>query len=286
MITFGENKAYIYRMVKNLLIFILLAISPSLIAQDIIRVEVSGKIHVPKGEDAEGISVYNLSSKMGTVTDEDGSFKIAVAENDRLEIFALQYQSFKVVIDKGVIDQKRISIFVNPAVNQLEEVVVRPYDLSGNIRADIKKIPTYDVGKDWNLSYSAMEFDYNFTRDKQSEITGNAAEEALNEHHLTDGLNFIAILGGVGKMLFPNDKKLTKDELQRMNIKQSNNMQHRFSQEFIHDNFDIPWDKTSDFIFYAQENGLESNLLKPENEMLLMEFLMEKSKEYRMREKQ
>jgi hypothetical protein len=63
----------------------------------------------------------------------------------------------------------------------------------------------------------------------------------------------------------------------------SNNIQQRFSKDFIAANFDIPEDKAVDFLFYAQENGLDQDLLKPQNEMQLMEFLFKKSKEYKER---
>ena len=270
-------------MLKNILFLILLSISPFIYAQDIDRIKVEGKINVPNGEDAEGISVYNLSSQKGTVTNDDGRFEIDVAENDRLQIFALQYKTFTVIIDKGVVDKKKITIFVNPAITQLEEVVVRPYDLSGNINADIEKIPTYSIGREWDLSYNTMEYGYNFQRDKTSAIQGNAAEEALNSNHLTDGLNFVSILGGVSNLLFPKGKKLNSSELAKKGDRVSNNMQERFSREFIHDNFDIPREKTSDFLFYVQENGLEERLLQGEHELELMSFLKEKSKEYKKR---
>lgn len=270
-------------MIQKLAFFLFVIISSSLFAQEIDRVMVTGKIHVPNDEDAEGISIYNISSEKGTVTDADGAFKIAVTENDRLQIFALQYKTFTVVMDKGVVEQKKLNIFVNPAITQLDEVVIRPYDLSGNIRADIEKIPTYSIGHDWDLSYQSMEFGYNFQRDQYSEIEGNRAEEALNSNHLTNGLNFVSILGGVSNLLFPQGKKINSVDQQRVNETLSNNMQQRFNREFIHDNFDIPREKTSDFLFYAQENGLEARLLKPENEMQLMQFLHEKSKEYKKR---
>lgn len=278
-----ETKQYIYDMVKSLIFLLFVFISPLLIAQDIDRVKVEGKIHVPKGEDAEGISIYNVSAQKGTVTDADGSFEIAVAENDRLQIFALQYKSFTVVMDKGVVERKKLNIFVNPAITQLDEVIVRPYDLSGNIRADVEKIPTYSVGTDWDLSYKSLEFGYNFQRDQYSAIEGNAAEEALNSHHLTNGLNFVSILGGVSNLLFPKGDKLNSVEKVKEEEAMSNNMQRRFSREFIHDNFDIPREKTFDFLYYVQENGLDKRLLKPENEMQLMEFLQEKSTEYKER---
>lgn len=266
---------------KNLLVLIFILVSPLLLAQDIDRVKVSGKIHVPKDEDPEGISIYNISSQKGTITEADGSFTIDVAENDRLQIFALQYQTFIVVVDKGIIEKKIMNIYVNPAITQLQEVVVRPYDLSGNIKADVEKIPTYAVNKDWNMSYKAMEYEHGFIRDEATAIEGNAAEEALNSRFLQNGLNIVNILGGVGQLLFPKGKELSKVEKERNNQLISNNIQQRFSREFIKDNFDIPTEKAFDFLFYAQENGLDKDMLKPNNEMELMEFLYKKSKEYK-----
>lgn len=254
-----------------------------LVAQDIDRTKVLGKIHVPQGEDAEGISVYNISSQKGTITDANGSFEIDIAENDRVQISALQYQSFTVMVDKGVIERKLMNIFLNPAINQLEEVVVRPYDLSGNINVDVKKIPTYSVAKDWDMSYTALEYGYNFKPDDKTAVSGNAAEEALHSEGLKNGADVLAIMGGVAQLLFPRGKTISIAEREQNKALVSNNIQQRFSKHFIEDNFDIPEDKAVDFLFYAQENGLDQNLLKPENEMELMEFLFKKSKEYKER---
>ena len=268
-------------MTTKLLLILFLLATPAVFAQEIKRVQVSGEIHVPKGEDAEGISIYNDSSQTGTITGEDGTFKIEVAENDRLQIFALQYQTFTVVIDKGIVDQMKLNIYVNPAITQLDEVIVRPYDLSGNIRADIEKIPTYTIAKDWDLSYRAMEFEYGFERDEISAIEGNAAEEALNSHYLQDGLSIINILGGVGQLLFPEGKKISIRAREDKKQLVSNNIQQRFSREFIQDNFDIHVDRAFDFLYYAQDNGLENDMLRSENEIQLMDFLHAKSKEYK-----
>lgn len=264
---------------KKHFLFLLMLLPLLAFSQDLKRVTVNGKINVPKGEDAEGISVYNLTSQKGTVTGTDGTFKIAVAANDRLEIYALQYQSFTVVIDKRVMDTKKLNIFVNPSVTQLEEVVVHPYDLTGNIEVDVNRIPTNTVGADWDLSYETIS-KYTFQRDRDSPITINPAEEALNHHTLTGGLNFINLFGSVGNLLFPN-KKLSEKERLMAEQKVSNNMVKRYNEQFIQDNFDIPRDKAYDFIFYVQEEGLDRDLLEPENELELMKYLREKSLEYK-----
>lgn len=270
-------------MTKNVLLLLFLIVSPVLVAQEITRTKVSGKIHVPQGDDAEGISVYNISSQKGTITEPDGTFEIGLAENDRVLISALQYQSFTVIVDKGIIERRKINIFVNPAVNILEEVVVRPYDLSGNINADVAKIPTYNVTKDWDLSYKNLEYGYHFEPDSQTAISGNAAEEALYGHAIKNGADVLALLGGVAQLLFPKGKKLVLVEREEKSHLLSNNMQQRFSAEFLKANFDIPKDKAPEFLYFVQEQGLSESLLKTENEMALMELLRQRSNEYKRR---
>jgi len=268
---------------KKLLLLLLLVATPIVVlAQEIDRVKVQGKVIVPEGEDAEGISVYNASSQKGTITRSDGSFEIEVAENDRLRIFALQYQPFTAVMDKGIIERKRLNIYVYQAVTELEEVVVRPYDLSGNIRADIEKIPTYYINRDWDMSYEAMEFGYGFVPDPQSSIKGNVAEKTLNPHFIENGVDVIAIMGGVAGLLFPKkDKALKGPQKLEQSSRLSNNLQQRFGREFVADNFDIHRDQAFDFLYFVQEEGLDSNMLKLENELQLMEFLHEKSEAYK-----
>lgn len=287
MVFTNKTNLYFYQMANKLLLLLFFIASPLLFAQQIDRTKISGKINVPQEEDAEGISVYNTSSQKGTITNSDGTFEIEVAENDRVLISALQYYAFTVVVDQSIVEKKRMHIFLNPAVYQLEEVVVRPYDLSGNIIVDVQKIPTYYYSTSkWDMSYKTMEYGYTFVPDDKTAISGNAAEEALHSETLKNGANILAILGGVGQLLFPNGKKITVVEKQENQNLLSNSIQQRFSKQFIKTNFDIPEEKAVDFLFFAQENGLNPDLLKPENEMQLIAFFFEKSEEYKARGKQ
>ncbi|OAD92202.1 hypothetical protein A7A78_08915 [Aequorivita soesokkakensis] len=270
-------------MAKRLLFLLFIIASPTIFAQDIERTKVAGKIHVPTGDDAEGINVYNVSSQKGTITDADGSFEIEIAENDRVQITALQYQSFTVIIDKGIVERKKINIFMNPSINQLDEVVVRPYDLSGNINVDVKKIQTFTVSNDWDLGYENLEYGYHFEQDLQTAISGNAAEEALHGNSLKNGANILGLLAGAVSLLLPKKDKTTPAEKLESGNALNNNLQQRFSRNFIASTFGIPEEKAIDFLYFAQENGWDQRLLKPQNEMELMEFLFQKSKEYKER---
>ena len=131
-------------LMKRLLLFTLLFSSFFTIsAQDVERIEISGKI-VVDSNDLEGITVYNSSSNKGTVTDENGKFLLNVALNDIVEFRALQFQDFTVTIDENIIKSKKMTVFLVEKVNKLDEVVILPYDLTGNLAVDIESVRTFN----------------------------------------------------------------------------------------------------------------------------------------------
>ncbi|PVW17022.1 carboxypeptidase-like regulatory domain-containing protein [Marixanthomonas spongiae] len=252
-----------------------------LMAQDVERVVVDGVITAPKSEDVEGVSIYNTSSQQGTVTDEKGMFKLKVGINDRVLVTALQFQSFTVIVDKGVVNSKTMNIYLNPAVNQLEEVIVRPYDLSGNVVADVNRIKTYTFAPKLDLSWETLNFDYEFQPDALTKIDGNAAEEALNNEGLKDGANLLGIIG----LLFPENMEidLVKNKKIEDRLRISRTLRQRFSNAYIEETFGIPKEKANDFLYFAEEGGLTVSILKAENEMELLEYMYQQSNRYKQK---
>ena len=106
--------------------------STSIFSQNIERIELKGTIIVDRN-DREGVTVYNSSSEKGTITDADGKFTIQVALNDRIEFSALQFEDFTVIITQEMIDAKEISVFLIEQVNKLDEVLILPHNLTGNL---------------------------------------------------------------------------------------------------------------------------------------------------------
>tara|TARA_R110002072_G_scaffold124085_1_gene259489 strand:+ start:8759 stop:9589 length:831 start_codon:yes stop_codon:yes gene_type:complete len=271
-------------MTKQLLFLLLLLVPVLNVAQDIERVKVKGKITAPKSEDVEGVSVYNISSQQGTITTVTGTFEIEVAENDRLAISALQFATFTVIVDRGVIENKKLGIYLNPVVNQLEEVIVRPYDLSGNVIVDVAKIKTSNVATSLDLSYETLEFEYEFSNDKYSSIKENKAEEAYYNGQEQYGGNLIGMTALLVDLLIPKRKN------RNFNIENSreesvilvNNLRQRFSDNYLYNTFQIEEENASHFIYFVEENGLNRELLKEENEILLLDLMMERSKEFKM----
>ena len=250
-----------------------------LLAQEMDRTLIEGFITAPADEDVEGVSIYNKSTQKGTVTNDRGEFKLEVGVHDRVLVTALQFQSFTVIVDKGVIDSETMKIYLNPAINQLEEVIVRPYDLSGNIVADVNRVKTYTFTPKMDLSYEALNFEYEFTADAQTKVDGNAAEEALNNEGVKDGVNLKNLIG----LLFPKDIEinLVKNKSIEDRIQISRTLRQRFSNAYIFETFGISKEKANDFLYFAEEGGLTGTMLKAENEMKLLDYMYKQSELYK-----
>ena len=263
--------------IKLTILFVLFPLL--LMAQDVERVVVEGFITAPQSEDVEGVNIYNNSTQKGTVTNEKGEFTLKVGVNDRVLITALQFQSFTIIVDKGIIDTQKMKIYLNPAVNQLEEVIVRPYDLSGNIVADVNRVKTYTFAPKMDLSYEALNFKYEFQPDALTKIDGNAAEEALNNEGLKNGANILGILG----LLFPKNMEidLVKNKTIEDRVQISRTLRQRFSNAYIEETFGIPKEKANDFLYFAEEGGLTETMLKAENEMELLDYMYLQSNRYK-----
>ena len=251
------------------------------ISQEVDRIKISGKITASKGEDVEGINIYNKSSQKGTITSNTGEFEIMVAENDRVFISAMQFQRFTVIIDEGIIKHKKMFIYLNPVVNQLDEVIIRPFDLSGNIVADVRRVNLTGINHGWDLSYENLEFGYEFAADAQTSVKGNKAEEAYFNGPVQGGGDIL----GLASMFFKKDKKTERQVISEKELV-TDAVQKRFGNTYISKTFNIPEDKVNEFIYFVEENGLDKKLLKAKNELLLIEHLHEQSTVYLLQSKE
>ncbi|HSP11179.1 MAG TPA: carboxypeptidase-like regulatory domain-containing protein [Salegentibacter sp.] len=236
------------------------------------RVMVNGKIIVPEGDNPEGMTVYNETSQRGTITNTSGEFRISVAENDSISFSALQFQKFTVVVDQGVIDSGELNVFISESVTELPEVVVLPHDLSGNVNVDVARIQVSDPDFP---RYSAADLERMNVLTEPDSLTGPGKNEAMaaSKTRLIHGLNFVNIFKVLVGEKDGNNQigQQEKDEYVRQ----------LYSDEFFQENLYIEKENINDFIFYASDNGLTSQMMQEGNELDLIEFLIAKSKDYK-----
>ncbi|WP_271855555.1 hypothetical protein [Patiriisocius marinus] len=259
-------------------LFLFLLVSISSFGQEVTRVLVNGAITAPLGEPVEGIHIYNISSQKGTVTNEIGFFEMEMAENDRLEVTALQFVSFKVIVDNGIIKTGQVKIYMNPAVNQLEEVIIRPYDLAGNITVDVGKITTFDASQGLGLSYEELTFAYDFAPDAVTAVIGNVANDVFHNGQTQNGLDFRKGIPALFRAIFGSKEKLqTAEQILAENDKLYYSFRGRFTDKIINSRYGIPEERTAQFIDYLRDKGIPKDLMKLENELLLYEFIAKQS---------
>ena len=92
----------------------------------------------------ENVHVVNLNSVKGTLTNEDGSFIMKAEVNDTLYFSYLGFKSIRVRVTNDWLKFGEIKIKMTELSIALEEVVVKPVQLTGYIEVDAKLIPIYD----------------------------------------------------------------------------------------------------------------------------------------------
>ncbi|WP_079721227.1 peptidase associated/transthyretin-like domain-containing protein [Salegentibacter holothuriorum] len=259
-------------MIKNTLYIAFILFSSILFAQEQERILVNGKIIVPENDSPEGMTIFNLSTSRGTIANSNGEFKLQVALNDTVVFSAIQFQNFKVVVEEGVINSGEMNVFLTETITELPEVLLSDNDLSGDIRVDVARIAIQDPDVP---RYSAADLEAMNVRRQPDSLMGpgrNAALAAGNTR-LVNGLNFVNVF----KLLVGaevENSPFSKPELDEK-------LRDLYDDDFFKANLDIERDKINDFIYYVTDHGLDQELLEDGNELNLIEFLINKSKEYK-----
>lgn len=263
---------------KHIIITICCLLTFSIYGQDLDRVTVNGRI-VVASKDKEGVTVYNNSSNKGAITDEKGEFEIKVALNDKVEFGALQFKDFSITITEEIIKSKRLTVILVEEVNKLDEVVILPFGLTGNLNADLENVRTYNVSLDY--VYFGLDHieDFEFSPDYKTK----ADNLAFNESNPTMGnmLNLVNLAGFIVSQVvdIQKDEKTTntKKVIRKTPFKEALD---KYSVNYIHINFDIPLNEVEAFIDYVEEKGVDASLLKEDKEMQFLERLTQLSKSY------
>jgi len=256
---------------KKLLPLLVFCISFFAVAQNIERVNVDGKIIV-EGNDIEGISIYNSSSEVGTVTNEKGEFTIAVASQDLLKIRALEYQNFDVRINDAILESKKLSIFLIEEINKLDEVIITTRGLSGILEADINSIKTF------NPKLNALYFGM---KDNDGAGIGDFAGQIENTGMISQGqslVNGLNVVNIVDQLLIPLFRSKVKDkEAAGVPEVPSTSVKHYLGSTFLVENFEIPEHRVEEFIRYVEDETFNLDYLNYGNEIEFLELLNKKS---------
>ena len=103
------------------------------------------------------VNIININKVRGTVSDSKGNFEIEVGVTDTLHLSLIGFKSLKIRVTNDWVKNKTTKIQMTESAIALEEVIVRPYDLTGYLEIDSKLIPTKE---NYRYSISGLEQGY------------------------------------------------------------------------------------------------------------------------------
>jgi len=210
--------------------------------------------------------VLNTTTQKAVITNIDGYFSIQASVNDTLLFSAVQYKKKQVVITNAILAQDIWQVFLEEAVNELDEVVVTPYNLSGDLSSDLGNLET---GKIVTASTLGLP-NANAKRRTQT-------ERLLNEATTGGGIPLFPIINAITGRTKMLKKRLALDrEYARTEAARSAYADSVFSKELK-----IPIDKIDDFMYFCEVDSEFEAVLQTKDYFVILGFLTLKSKAYR-----
>lgn len=116
----------------------------------------------------ESVHVINLNRVKGTITDAKGSFNLPAAVNDTLFFSYLGFKSQKVRVTNDMFRFGDTRIALTELAYALEEVIIRPYQLTGFLEIDVKNLP---INTAYQYSISGLPVSYEAGNKNPSAVT-------------------------------------------------------------------------------------------------------------------
>ena len=116
----------------------------------------------------ESVHVINLNKVVGTITNSKGEFSMKASVNDTLYFSYLGFKSQKIRVTNDMFKFKNTKIALTELAYALEEVVVKPYELTGYLEIDIKNLP---INTSYQYSISGLPTSYEAGSKNPSAVT-------------------------------------------------------------------------------------------------------------------
>jgi hypothetical protein len=210
------------------------------------------------------INVININQYKATISQLDGKFEIDAKTGDSILISSIQYSEIKFIV-KPEFFKESIEIPLRLKINELQEVDIYSLGLSGNLEKDASNIRTDDFSQT-QLGFPA--YVQRFTREETRLHSAMSSQGGLPLDYLFNLIN------GNIKMY----KQLIQYE---RTDKKKNKLLQFFPKRFYEEDLSLPDNLVEDFIYYCVENHPKVvQLMKDQNQLLLMEVLPELAEEY------
>ena len=201
------------------------------------------------------INIWNISKNIGTTNSDSGEFEIEVQENDTLLFSSIQYENIQIKITKEDIAQNFLQVELTKKIIDLDEVLVKKIDLTGNLSKDIEKIKTYNYYEGIPTS-------------KLPRLTLIGRQLFTAKDGDIDPL--LNMISGRMQML----EKANENEQLTIAVKKGINV---VESAFFTENLQIPKEEIVNFVYYCATSPMYKSLISNKNYLELIELFKDKA---------
>ncbi len=233
-------------------------------AQDLFSQKVEGRVYSEDG-DVAGTHVLNTTTDRATITDVGGYFAISAKRNDTLVFSAVQYQHKQIVVTLDVLESKLLLIPLEEALTELDEVVVTPYNLSGDMSRDLNRMDIEPV-----VTSSTLGLPNAYVK-PISKAERELYAATANPFMSIDPL--INTISGRKKMLKKRVKRNKK-------YARTERVREFFVDSLYTTELNIPKEKVEDFFYFCEVDSTFQSTVDTHDRLAIWEFLRKKSVVY------
>ncbi|RDY58100.1 hypothetical protein [Flagellimonas nanhaiensis] len=251
--------------------FLLILVFNAAAQQDELK-DLNGRV-VAEGRDVVGVVIQNISSKKAVITDVNGNFSIQVQLNDTLAFSAVHFKRKMLPVNEVIFNTNFITVPLEEFVNELREVVVQPYNLSGDLNQDVSNL---DLPKDVGAEALGLP-NANVKVITQSERKLQEASSGMYSlsRPLAVGLNpIINAITGRTKML---KNRVKVDE----KYARTQRVQDFYVDSLFVATLKIPLEKVDDFMYFCEVDEEFQEVVDSKDKLLIWDFMVLKSRAYR-----
>ncbi|MCP4976518.1 MAG: hypothetical protein GY931_10190 [Maribacter sp.] len=238
----------------------------SLGAQTLFTKQIEGRVYSESG-DVAATHVLNITSKKASITNNDGFFSIRAKLNDTLVFSAIQYIRKTIVVTPAVLESKLLYVPLEDAINELDEVIVMPYNLTGDMTTDLARTEIEPV-----VTASTLGLPNAYV------IPPTQAERKLNE--ATTGGGIIPI-NPVLNAITGRTKMLKQRIARNEKYERTQRVRAFYPDSLYSTEFKIPVENIDDFMYYCEVDTAFQILVDTHDRFRIWEYMRKKSLVYR-----
>lgn len=248
-----------------LLVFFVL-LGTSLGAQTLFTKQIEGRVYSESG-DVAATHVLNITSQKASITNSAGFFSIAAKLNDTLMFSAVQFKRKTIVVNQSVLESKLLYVPLEDAINELDEVIVMPYNLTGDMTTDLGRTEIEPV-----VTASTLGLPNAYV------IPPTQAERELYEATSGGG---ILPLNPILNAITGRTKMLKQRVARNEKYERTQRVRAFYPDSLYRTEFRIPEEKIADFMYFCEVDITFQTLVDSHDRFRIWEYMRKKSIVYR-----